>query len=166
MDWHFGEFSLTDDSSRVDLDRVCALLQSTYWAAKRSRAVIETSLRHSINFSLIEEGRQIGFARVITDHATHGYLCDVVIEPDHRGKGLGKWMLRQILDHPAISSCRVDLFTKDAQEFYRGFGFGPHKFPCLVRYPPGYAGGSVSGTTNAPPSSDFGAASQRRTKPQ
>jgi ribosomal protein S18 acetylase RimI-like enzyme len=145
MDWHHDNYLLTDDSARLDLDAVCALLQSTYWAAQRSRATIQASLRHSLNFSLFRGGIQVGFARVVTDYATHGYLCDVIIAEGHRGRGVGTWMLRQILDHPALAGCRIDLFTRDAQEFYRRLGFGPHKFPCLVRYPSGYAGGSSPG---------------------
>ena len=135
MDWHHGDYCLTDDLARLDLEGVCALLHSTYWASQRSREIIEKSLQHSINFSLLRSGVQVGFARVITDYSTHGYLCDVVIAEEHRGKGVGKWMLRRILDHPALCSCRIDLFTRNAQGFYRGFGFGTHKDECLVHYP-------------------------------
>ena len=106
--------------------------------------MIEKSLQYSINFSLFHGGKQIGFARIITDYSTHGYLCDVVIAEEHRQKGLGQWMMRQIVEHPALAGCRVDLFTRDAQAFYRRFGFGRHKDECLVRYPMGYAGGSAS----------------------
>jgi ribosomal protein S18 acetylase RimI-like enzyme len=77
----------------------------------------------------------VGFARIITDYSTHAYLCDVVIAEAHRRKGVGKWMLRQILDHPSLPGCRIDLFTRSAQGFYRGFGFGTHKDESLVRYP-------------------------------
>ena len=136
MDWHHEGYCLTDDPARLDFDRVCALLHSTYWASRRSREVIEKSLRHSMNFSLLRHGAQVGFTRVITDYCTHGYLCDVVIAEEHRGRGVGKWMMRQILEHPALSGCRIDLFTRDAQEFYRPFGFGPHRFTSMVRYPP------------------------------
>jgi ribosomal protein S18 acetylase RimI-like enzyme len=138
MEWRHDEYTLTDDASRLDLDQVCILLHSTYWAAKRSRELIEKSLRHSCNFSLFRGGAQVGFARVITDYSTQGYLCDVVIAEEHRGKGIGKWMMRTILGHPALADCRIDLFTRDAQEFYRPFGFSAHKYECLVRYPPGY----------------------------
>ena len=92
-------------------------------------------------FGLFHASRQIGFARVVSDRATVGYLCDVIIAPEHRGGGLGKWMLKTILEHPELKTCRIDLFTRDAQEFYRQFGFAPHKFTNLVRYPTDYAGG-------------------------
>ena len=142
MQWTNGDYRLTDEPSDLDLDAVGALLQGTYWAADRSRETIAKSLRHSLNFSLLRDGRQVGFARVITDYATHAYLCDVVIAAEHRGRGVGKWMLRCLLDHPELATVRTDLFTRDAGEFYRSFGFAPHRFECLVRYAPGYAGGS------------------------
>lgn len=148
MDWHHENYTLTDDAARVDLEAVCALLQSTYWAAQRSRATVQASLRHSLNFSLFCGGIQVGFARIVTDYTTHGYLCDVILAEGHRGRGVGTWMLRQILEHAALGSCRVDLFTRDAQEFYRPLGFGPHKDACLVRYSPNYQGGAGSGSGN------------------
>jgi len=142
MEWHHDGYCLTDDRARVDLDAVYALLQTTYWAARRTREIIAKSVRHSLNFSLTRDGVLVGFARVATDYATHGYLCDVVIAEEHRGKGLGTWMVGRVLEHPYLNGCRIDLFTRDAQEFYRSLGFGTHKDECMVRYPPGYAGGS------------------------
>lgn len=133
MEWNNGEFALSDELARVDLDALCELLHSTHWAVKRPREIIAKSLCHSINFSLRHRGRQIGFARVVTDHATYSYLCDVVIAAEFRAQGLGKWMLGCVLDHPALTGTRMDLLTKDAQEFYRAFGFTPHPFTCMAR---------------------------------
>lgn len=135
MHWQHGDFSLTDETQRLDLAAVTALLRSTYWAADRSPETIERSLCHSLNFGLFHGAKQVGFARVVTDRATVGYLCDVVIADAHRGQGIGKWLLTCILEHPELRGCRIDLFTKDAQEFYRTFGFGPHKYTNMVRYP-------------------------------
>jgi len=136
MRWEFTGYELTDETTRLDLDAVTALLQSTYWAADRPRSVMERSLQNSLCFGLFHEAVQVGFARVVSDFATVGYLCDVVIADGHRGKGVGKWMLNCILEHPQLKGCRIDLFTKDAQEFYRAFGFGPHRYTNMVRYPP------------------------------
>lgn len=135
MQWCQGDFTLTDETSRLDLPAVIALLSYTYWAADRPAEITERSLRHSLNFGLFHGAEQVGFARVVTDRATVGYLCDVVIADTHRGNGLGKWLLTCILEHPELKGCRIDLFTKDAQEFYRAFGFGPHRYTNLVRYP-------------------------------
>lgn len=135
MQWQQDDYTLTDETARLDFAAVVALLRSTYWAAERPVEITARSLSHSLNFGLFHHAEQIGFARVVTDHATVGYLCDVVIADAHRGKGLGKWLLTCILEHPELKDCRIDLFTKDAQEFYRAFGFGPHRYTNMVRYP-------------------------------
>lgn len=135
MEWQRDGYFLTDEHARLDLATVTALLRATYWAADRSPETIERSLRHSLNFGLFHGAEQVGFARVVTDRATVGYLCDVVIADGQRGRGLGKWLLTCILEHPELRGCRIDLFTKDAQEFYRAFGFGAHKYTNMVRYP-------------------------------
>jgi GNAT superfamily N-acetyltransferase len=136
MEWQKGEYTITDDNERVDLRGVCVLLAGTYWANRRAPEVIERSIRHSLCFSLFCGSEQVGLIRVVTDFATMGYLCDVVIAEAHRGRGLGKWMLEVVLGHPQLRGCRLDLFTGDAQEFYRAFGFGPHRYTSMVRYPP------------------------------
>ena len=140
MEWTRDEFTLTDDAARIDFAALCSLLWGTYWAETRGREVIERSVRRSLSFTLLRDGNLAGFARVVTDSATVGYLCDFVIGKDHRGVGIGQWMLARILEHPELSGCRIDLFTRDAQEFYKPFGFGPHKFTSMVRYPPGDSG--------------------------
>jgi GNAT superfamily N-acetyltransferase len=142
MEWHHNDYTLTDANERVDLRAVCTLLAGTYWAAHRAPDAIVRSVRHSLCFSLFHAGEQVGLMRVVTDYATVGYLCDVIISDAHRGHGLGKWMMEVILTHPGLQGCRLDLFTADAQEFYRSFGFGPHRFTSMVRYPEKYAGGA------------------------
>ncbi len=124
---------------------ICTLLAGTYWAADRAPEVVERSVRASLCFGLYKGAEQAGFGRVVTDRATVGYLCDIIVADAHRGVGIGKWMLGCILAHPDLQGCRVDLFTADAQEFYRGFGFGPHRFTSMVRYPPGSEGGAIAG---------------------
>ena len=135
MEWTHEEFTLTDDPDRIDFSELCSLLWGTYWAEERGREIIERSVRRSLSFSLLRKGKLEGFARVVTDGATVGYLCDFVIGKDSRGVGIGQWMLRIILGHPELRGCRIDLFTRDAEEFYRPFGFGPHRFTSMVRYP-------------------------------
>lgn len=135
MEWKNGEYLLTDERARVDVPAVCELLGGTYWAKNRPPEAVVRSIRNSLCFSLFHGMKQIGLTRVVTDQATMGYLCDVVISDEHRGHGLGKWMLATIIDHPDLRGCRLDLFTADAQEFYRSFGFGPHRFTSMVRYP-------------------------------
>jgi GNAT superfamily N-acetyltransferase len=122
-EWRHGDYLLTDDVRRLDFDAVCAMLHSTYWANDRPRSVIEKSIRHSVCFSLLHEGKQVGFIRGVTDHATFTWLCDVVVHPDHRGKGLGKWMVQCFLEHPELQTISHHLCTKDAHALYEEFGF-------------------------------------------
>jgi len=122
-EWMRGEYLLTDNSARLDLDAVCALLQSTYWASDRSREVIEKSLRHSTSLHLIHGGKQVGLIRGVTDHVTFTWLCDVVVDTEHRSKGLGKWMVKCFLEHPGLQTISHHLCTKDAHSLYEGFGF-------------------------------------------
>ena len=148
MQWSQAGYELTDERARVDLDAVTALLQATYWAADRPATVIARSVQESLCLSLFHEASQVGFARVVTDRATVAYLCDVVIAPAHQGRGLGNWMLTCLLGHPDLEGCRIDLFTKDAQDFYRTFGFGPHRYTNMVRYPSAGAAGKTSSTAS------------------
>jgi GNAT superfamily N-acetyltransferase len=118
-----GAYLLTDDQSKLDLDVVCTLLQATYWAASRSRAQIEKSIHHSVCFGLFHAGQQVGFARAVTDRATYCYLCDVIIAPEHRGHGLGKWIVECMLAHPDLQTTTQCLRTRDAHGLYEAFGF-------------------------------------------
>jgi GNAT superfamily N-acetyltransferase len=135
MEWQHEGYTVSDDPARLDYAAICDLLWGTYWAGKRARELIEKSLAQSLCFGVYAGPVQIGIARVVTDRATVGYLCDVVISDNHQGKGLGKWLIACILEHPDLQTCRIDLFTRDAQELYQAFGFGPHQFTSLVRYP-------------------------------
>lgn len=135
MEWHRDAYTISDEPGRLQLDAIFRLLGSTYWAQDRAKDAIARSLEHSLSFGVYHGAEQIGVARVVTDRATVGYLCDVIISDAHRGQGLGKWLISCILEHPELQGCRIDLFTGDAQEFYREFGFGPHRYESMVRYP-------------------------------
>jgi GNAT superfamily N-acetyltransferase len=85
--------------------------------------LIENSIHNSVCFGLFRDGKQIGFARAVTDHATFTWICDVVIAPEHRGRGLGKWMVECVLAHPKLQTTTHVLRTKDAHGLYEQFGF-------------------------------------------
>ncbi len=123
MEWKRGCFRITDEREAVDEDFVNERLHETYWASTRDRETIRRTLATSVNFSLLDGGRQIAYARVVTDYATFAWICDVVVDPARRGEGLGKWLMACVLDHPA---CRVGscwLATRDAHGLYARFGF-------------------------------------------
>ena len=131
MEWVRGEFRLTTDPARVDLDAVHGYLSRSYWAKGIPREVVRRSIEHSLNFSLWHEPaaaapRQVGFSRVITDYATFLYLGDVYVLEEFRGRGLSSWMMEAITDHPELQGFRRwALLTRDAHGLYERFGWKP-----------------------------------------
>ncbi|HUO25209.1 MAG TPA: GNAT family N-acetyltransferase [Candidatus Aquilonibacter sp.] len=146
-----GEFLISTDRKRVDRDAVHAFLTSSYWARGIPREVVARSIENSLCFGVYDGlGAQVGFARVISDFATYAYLGDVFVSESHRGRGLGKWLMECIMQHPALQNLRRwSLVTRDAHGLYAQFGFtplaAPEKFMELHR-PDVYAPGApVSG---------------------
>jgi GNAT superfamily N-acetyltransferase len=134
VEWRFEEFTLTDDPARIDFEAVYALLQATYWAAGRSREIMREAIRHSTCLVLRREEKLIGFARIVSDRATFAWICDVVVDPEWRGRGLGKWMVERTLEHPAARTRTQALATRDAHTLYERHGFVRTEF--LRRGPP------------------------------
>jgi GNAT superfamily N-acetyltransferase len=123
-----GEFEISTDPGRLDLAwLVPALSERAYWALGRSADTIIRSIDRSICFGVYTAGRQVGFARVVTDEATFAWLCDVFIDEAYRGHGLGAWLVEVIVADPRLSGLRRFLLaTRDAHELYRTRGgFGP-----------------------------------------
>lgn len=128
--WHQGDFEISTDPARLQLDAVAAALAVSYWAVDRSRATIERALANSLCFGLYLQDRQVGLARVITDRATFAYLCDVYVLEDYRGRGLGRWLIATVLSHPDLHGLRRwSLATRDAHGLYRKVGFQALKTP-------------------------------------
>lgn len=123
MNWQRHDYELSDDKSLLNIDIVQALLDTTYWAAGRPRAVLEKCISHSMCFGLYRGSEQVGFARAVTDYSTFTYFCDVIIAPEHRGNGLGKWMVETILAHPDLQTVTQCLRTRDAHTLYERHGF-------------------------------------------
>lgn len=107
----------------VDAERLYALLRETYWAADRSLAQVQRALRTSFCISAWDDERMVGFARLITDFATHAYLCDVIVDPACRHGGIGRGLVRRLISHEAVATCHVHLHTRDAHGVYRALGF-------------------------------------------
>lgn len=122
--WRRGEWEVSDDPARLDPVRVHAFITATYWAANIPLDTMARAIRHSLCFGLYRDGELGGFARVVTDRATFAYLCDVFVAPEHRGRGLGKWLVECVLAHPDLAGLRrFCLMTRDAHALYEGFGF-------------------------------------------
>ena len=123
--WHRDTYFISTDRARLNLDLIHQYLcNETYWASGRSREVVERSIQNSLPFGIYREGEQVGFGRVVTDYATFAWIADVFVLPEHRGRGLSKWMMEIMLAHPDLQGFRRwVLSTKDAHGVYEKFGF-------------------------------------------
>ena len=126
-----GEFSISTDRARLDLDVTHGFLTNCYWAKGIPREVVARSIEHSLCFGIYDgSGAQVGFARVVSDFATVAYLGDVFVLESHRGRGLSRWLMQCIVQHPALQNLRRwILLTRDAHGLYAQFGFTPVKSP-------------------------------------
>jgi len=126
-----SDFLISTDRGRLDLDVIHSFLTNSYWAKGISRETVARSVEHSLCFGIYDaEGSQVGFARVISDHATYAYLGDVFVLESHRGRGLSKWLMECIVKHPELQGLRRwTLLTRDAHGLYSQFGFTPLKTP-------------------------------------
>ena len=118
-------YRIVDDLDKMKLEDIVRLLRMTYWADKRPIEKIEKSVRNSSCYGLYLEGadKLVGFARVISDHATAYYLCDVIIDKEYQRKGLGTALVSYINSLPEFSGLRGFLITRDAHSLYRKFGY-------------------------------------------
>ncbi len=119
------DYSIIDGVEGIESRDVARLLKMTYWANRRSPEQIEEAMRHSSCYGVAVDGgkKLVGFARVISDHATAFYLCDVIVDPAYQRQGLGKALLSHILALPEYKGLRGLLLTRDAHGFYEKFGF-------------------------------------------
>lgn len=131
MEWSFGEFTISTDKQRLQLDTIHKFLsEQSYWAQNRSILQTQRAIENSLCFGLYSPSEQIGFARVISDLATFAYLGDVFVLEEFRGRGLSKWLMETIVSHPDLQGLRRWLLaTRDAHGLYSQFGFGPLRFP-------------------------------------
>jgi GNAT superfamily N-acetyltransferase len=126
-----GEFLISTDPARLDLDVIHGFLTNCYWAKGIPREVVARSIEHALCFGIYDgSGAQVAFARVISDFATVAYVGDVFVLDSHRGRGLGKWLMEAITAHPSLQGLRRwILTTRDAHGLYSQVGFTPVKFP-------------------------------------
>ena len=131
--WERGEYTISTAKERLDIEAIHAFLTSSYWATGIPRAVVERSIEHSLCFGVYHGQRQVGFARVITDFATFAYIGDVFIVEEYRGRGLSKWLVEAIAEHPDLQGLRRWLLlTRDAHGLYEKIGFTPARTPERV----------------------------------
>lgn len=125
---------ISSDPALLDLDAIYAFLSSCYWSPGIARSRLERAIAHSLCFAAYDTTTPrspgspfpalVGFARVVTDHATFAYLCDVFVLESHRGQGISKDLMGTILADPRLQGLRrFSLMTRDAQGLYSQFGF-------------------------------------------
>ena len=119
-----GQFTISTDPNRLDMDAICGFLQRAYWANTRPRERTERAIQNSLVFGVYDGDVQIGMARVVSDYSIFAYLCDVFIHEEYRGNGLGKWLIQTIMEHPDLKEMRRwVLVTSDAHGLYKQHGF-------------------------------------------
>ena len=122
---NLGNYSITTDRSKLDLDLIHQFLsEQAYWALGRSKDIVAKSIEHSMCFGIYTpEGSQVGFARIVTDLSTFAWICDLFILEPHRGQGLGKWLIRIIVDFFESKQLKRQLLaTRDAHRLYTDYG--------------------------------------------
>ena len=127
MEWQRGEYLISTDPARVDIDSVHRFLSDeAYWSPGVPLDVVRRAIAGSIVFGLYRGSEQVGLARVVTDRATFAWLCDVYVLKEHRGHGLGKWLMECVKAHPDLQGLRRWLLaTRDAHGLYAQFGYEP-----------------------------------------
>src|SRR5438045_2675304 len=122
--WAKGDFEISTDPARIDVDLVHEFLTSSYWAQGIPVETVQRSIENSISFGIYHGGQQVGFARIISDLATFAYLADVFVLPTHRGRGLSRWLMECIVGHPDLQGLRRWMLgTQDAHGLYAKYGF-------------------------------------------
>jgi hypothetical protein len=128
-------YQITTDPNKIDTEKLHHYLsKEAYWSKGISKELVLNSLKYSLNFSILSPNFEfIGFARVVTDYSTFGWLADVFVNENHRRKGLGKWLIKTILEHPDLQTLRnFLLFTIDAHGLYQKYGWNYLENPEIL----------------------------------
>jgi GNAT superfamily N-acetyltransferase len=128
MEWQRDAYTISTDKTRLDVGMIHHFLYTTaHWAIGRPMSIVRKSIENSLCFGVYEVNKQVGFARVVTDGATVGWICDMFILPSHRSSGLGKWLVECMMQYPDVKGLRrILLNTRDAHDLYIKYaGFRP-----------------------------------------
>jgi GNAT superfamily N-acetyltransferase len=120
MEWKREAYTISNDKTKLDVRMIHHFLYTTaHWAVGRPMSVVRKSIDNSLCFGVYDGDKQVGFARIVTDGATVGWICDMFIIASHRGSGLGRWLIECMMDHPDIKGLRrILLNTRDAHDLY------------------------------------------------
>ncbi|HEX4373001.1 MAG TPA: GNAT family N-acetyltransferase [Puia sp.] len=136
MNWQKENFIISDEKEKLNAEYIHDYLSNkSYWAENIPLETVKKSIDGSICFGMYENEKQIGFARVVTDKATFGYLADVFIDENYRGRNLSKWLMEIIMAYPELQGLRRWMLgTKDAHSLYEKFGFEALENPKRVMH--------------------------------
>jgi predicted GNAT family N-acyltransferase len=123
VDTNFGEYKFSDNKNSISIDRVCELLGNSYWANNRKKEINIRAIENSICIGIYLKEEMVGFARIVTDYATMYWLCDVIIDEQHRKNGLGKKLIEIITEMKELDGMFGILATRDAHGLYEKYGF-------------------------------------------
>lgn len=172
-------YFMSDDKALLNVERVFTWLSTdAYWALGRPRRMVEDSIAASDSYGVYApDGEQVAFSRVVTDRVTFGWVCDVYVDPAHRGRGIGTWMVGNLRDeYAAFRMRRLLLATHDAHGVYASVGFKalpkPDQWmelayagvPPIGALPDG-ASGSDEGSALSPSSGSFSSESSAESSP-
>jgi N-acetylglutamate synthase-like GNAT family acetyltransferase len=118
-------FRISSKNEDMDLEAIHAFISQSYWAKGIPKRTLKKAMENSVCFGVFDSaGVQVGFARAVTDLATFAYLSDVYILDNHRGLGLSKWLMAEVMSHPELQGLRrIALATLDAHGLYEQYGF-------------------------------------------
>lgn len=126
-------YTVTTDPAFFQIDAIHDFLSQSSWAPGIDAETVSLSIENSLCFGLLDGSEQIGFARLVTDHATFGYLCDVYVLEAYQKTGLGRWLIECCHAHPVMSRLRrIMLVTDSAPWLYEKLGYTPLNRPDFV----------------------------------
>ncbi|WNQ09924.1 GNAT family N-acetyltransferase [Paenibacillus aurantius] len=135
MEKTWGDYVISTDKGRLDLEVIPGFLGRSYWAAHRPEETIRKSIEASLCYGVYEGSRQVAFARVVTDGATMYWLCDVYVAEEYRGKGIGKRLVEAVVADDRLAGLSGFLGTKDAHGLYEAYGFRSDPEKLMRRRP-------------------------------
>ncbi|WP_040513149.1 GNAT family N-acetyltransferase [Gracilibacillus halophilus] len=130
-----NDIKISQDKSLLDMEAIYEFLQQSYWANRRTKEKMIKSIEYSFCYGVYHHNKQIGFARIVTDYATMYYLCDVFIDEQYRGNGIGKRLIEEITRSDDFKDLFGYLSTRDAHLLYEQYDFHLEQEKVMTRIP-------------------------------